>query len=47
VGQLDDLIKEAANYEVVNVISHEPNLEEIFLAYYEGEKETEGGKINA
>ncbi|MBS3787081.1 ABC transporter ATP-binding protein [Candidatus Bipolaricaulota bacterium] len=45
VGRLDDLIKEAANYEVVNVISHEPNLEEIFLKYYEGEGE--GVEANA
>ena len=49
VGKLDALIKEAASYEVVNVISHEPNLEEIFLKYYEGqeEAESEGGKTNA
>lgn len=49
VGKLDDLIKEAASYEVVNVISHEPNLEEIFLKYYEGEEKVEptGGKTNA
>lgn len=39
VGKLDDLIKEAARYEVENFISHEPNLEEIFLKYYEGEEE--------
>mgnify|MGYP000117194683 CR=1 FL=1 len=45
VGGLDDLIKEAASYEVVNVISHEPNLEEIFLKYYEGKEK--GGEINA
>lgn len=49
VGSLDDLIKEAARYEVVNVISNEPNLEEIFLKYYEKEEEVmrEGGEINA
>ncbi|MDP2662656.1 MAG: ABC transporter ATP-binding protein, partial [Dehalococcoidia bacterium] len=34
VGALDALIKAAANFEVVNVISHEPSLEEIFLTYY-------------
>lgn len=45
VGRLDDLIKEAAGYEVVNVISHEPNLEEIFLKYYEKEEETEEGVV--
>ncbi len=49
VGRLDDLIKEAASYEVINVISHEPNLEEIFLKYYEGGEEIEpkGGEISA
>ena len=36
VGALDALIKAIAQYEVVNVISHEPNLEEIFLTYYSG-----------
>lgn len=36
VGSLDALIKAAAQFEVVNVISHEPSLEEIFLAYYSG-----------
>ena len=36
VGSLDALIKAAARFEVVNVISHEPSLEEIFLAYYSG-----------
>jgi ABC-2 type transport system ATP-binding protein len=49
VGKLDKLIKEAANYEVVNVISHEPSLEQIFLRYYEGEEsgQEEEGKANA
>ncbi len=49
VGELDDLVKEAARYEVVNVISHEPNLEEIFLKYYEseGQEAMEGGPNNA
>ena len=49
VGKLDDLIKEAARYEVENFISHEPNLEEIFLKYYEGEEELDsgGGDSNA
>lgn len=35
-GSLDAVIKAAAKFEVVNVISHEPDLEEIFLAYYGG-----------
>lgn len=34
VGSLDALVKKAAGYEVVNIVSHEPTLEEIFLAYY-------------
>jgi len=38
VGSLDTVIKTAAKFEVLNVISHEPSLEEIFLAYYAGEK---------
>ncbi|MFQ6116853.1 MAG: ATP-binding cassette domain-containing protein [Candidatus Bipolaricaulia bacterium] len=36
VGTLDAVIKAAAQFEVVNVISHEPSLEEIFLTYYGG-----------
>jgi ABC-2 type transport system ATP-binding protein len=38
VGTLDPLIKAAAAHTVVNLISEEPSLEEIFLAYY-GETE--------
>jgi ABC-2 type transport system ATP-binding protein len=34
VGALDPLIKAAATHTVVNLISEEPSLEEIFLAYY-------------
>nr|MBC7245002.1 ABC transporter ATP-binding protein [Chloroflexota bacterium] len=33
-GSVDALIKAAAQFEVINVISQEPSLEEIFLAYY-------------
>jgi ABC-2 type transport system ATP-binding protein len=33
-GEVDAAVKAAAAYEVVNVTSHEPDLEEIFLAYY-------------
>ena len=36
VGDIDPVIKAAARYKVVNVVSHEPSLEEIFLAFYEG-----------
>ena len=40
VGSLDTLIKVAARYEVLNVTTQDPSLEEIFLAYYgRGENE--------
>lgn len=35
IGSLDALIKVAAQYEIVNIISHEPSLEEIFMTYYD------------
>ena len=38
VGSLDALVKTAARYEVINIISHEPSLEEVFLTYYGGGK---------
>ena len=38
-GTVDAVIKAAAQYEVVDVISHEPSLEEVFLAYYSGDGE--------
>lgn len=33
-GSVDGLIKAAAQFEVTNITSHEPDLEEIFLNYY-------------
>ncbi|MHB0976839.1 MAG: ABC transporter ATP-binding protein [Candidatus Aquicultorales bacterium] len=36
VGSLDAVIKAAAKFEVVNVVSQEPSLEDIFLTYYSG-----------
>ena len=36
IGSLDALVKAAARFEVVNIISHEPSLEEVFLTYYGG-----------
>ena len=36
-GELDALVKAAAQYQVVNIISHEPSMEEIFLTYYNQE----------
>jgi ABC-2 type transport system ATP-binding protein len=34
IGSLDALVKAAAKFEVINIISHEPSLEEIFMTYY-------------
>ena len=34
VGSLDALVKAAAQFEVINIISHEPSLEDIFMTYY-------------
>jgi beta-exotoxin I transport system ATP-binding protein len=39
VGSLDTFIKTIARFEVVNIISHEPSLEEVFLTYY-GERKS-------
>ena len=40
MGKPDALIKAVARYEVLKLVSHEPNLEEIFLSYYsEGEED--------
>ena len=36
-GSVDAVIKAAACFEVVDIVSHEPNLEEVFLAYYSGD----------
>lgn len=38
VGELDALVKAASQARVVNIISHEPSLEEIFLDYYSEEE---------
>ena len=37
-GSLDTLIKRAARYEVLNVTTYEPDLEDAFLAYYGAEE---------
>lgn len=39
VGSVDQLIKAAARYEVTNVVSHEADLEELFLQYYRGDED--------
>ncbi|MGZ3663836.1 MAG: ABC transporter ATP-binding protein [Ktedonobacterales bacterium] len=36
-GELDPVIKAAAQHPVVTLTSHEPSLEDIFLRYYEGD----------
>ena len=36
---LDSFIKTIANYEVIKIIAPEPNLEEIFLSYFKGDKD--------
>jgi len=38
-GNLDALIKAAARHTVVNLKTHEPKLEDIFLAYYGDDQE--------
>jgi ABC-2 type transport system ATP-binding protein len=38
-GSLDRLVKALAEHEVLNVVSHEPDLEEIFLGYYRGDED--------
>ena len=41
-GAVDAVVKAAARFEVLNVASHEPDLEEIFLALYRGDEEDAG-----
>ena len=36
VGPIDPLVKRAARFEVTNIVSHEADLEELFLQYYRG-----------
>jgi ABC-2 type transport system ATP-binding protein len=43
-GELDGLIKALAAYPVSDLETERPSLEEIFLAYYEGEKATKEGQ---
>ncbi len=38
IGSVDSLMKMASRYEVTNIISQEPDLEEIFLTYYREEE---------
>ncbi len=38
-GSVDGVIKAAAGLEVLRIVSHETDLEDVFLRYYEGEEE--------
>jgi ABC-2 type transport system ATP-binding protein len=38
-GELDSVVKAAAQYPVITLTSHEPSLEDIFLRYYEGDSQ--------
>ncbi len=39
-GDLKEVIKAAAQYEALSIVTHEPTLEEVFLRYYEPEQPT-------
>jgi ABC-2 type transport system ATP-binding protein len=42
IGSLDALVKASSRFEVVNIISHEPSLEDIFMTFYsEGKNNAE------
>ncbi len=47
VGKLDRLMKEAANYEIIDITSHEQTLEQIFLKYYNQQEQVLEGEKNA
>jgi ABC-2 type transport system ATP-binding protein len=36
-GPVDDLLKAASRFRVIDLVSHEPDLEEVFLTYYRDE----------
>ena len=36
-GSVDAVVKAAARHEVLDLVSHDPSLEQVFLAYYTGE----------
>ena len=38
-GSVDAVVKAAARHEVLDVISHERDLEQVFLGYYTGESD--------
>jgi hypothetical protein len=40
---MDPVIKELAHHEVIDVVSHEPSLEDVFLTYYGDDGPEEAG----
>jgi ABC-2 type transport system ATP-binding protein len=42
-GSMDPVIKELAHHEVIDVVSHEPSLEDVFLTYYGDDGPEEAG----
>ena len=38
-GRIDPIIKRISNFEVENIVTHEPKLEEIFFKLYKGDKD--------
>ena len=42
-GDVDPVVKKAANYPVLTMTSHEPTLEEAFLTYYRGSGDGDRG----
>jgi len=38
-GRIDPIIKRISNFEVENIVTHEPTLEEIFFKLYKGDKD--------
>ena len=42
VGSVDAVVKAAARHEVIDLISHERSLEQVFLAYYTGDGDDTG-----
>ena len=40
-GSLDDIVKVASRYTVLNIVSREQDLEEVFLTYYATSDQTD------
>jgi ABC-2 type transport system ATP-binding protein len=46
-GSFEPLMKALVNSDVVNLTSHEPSLEEVFLAYYRNGSESAPAEVEA